>query len=149
MPAAAVRYLMQTEKIQSRIQACTAGLTPAVQAGNGAEFSLLLSMISVNQQQYQPAPRVAGVDAEAFGLPAAGYLDPNAFYNGALAERLNDAVHESSRGEFAMLCSYVDVASRTPRQSRLAADQFEQVALMSSGRLMLNQIAESRLQLSA
>jgi hypothetical protein len=143
---------MQTEKIQSRIQACTAGLTPAVQAGNGAEFSLLLSMISVHQQQYQPAPLVASADAQALRLPAAGYPDPNAFYGEALAERLNDAVQASSRGEFAMLCSYVDVASRTPRQPRqprLAADQFEQVALMSSGHLMLNQIAESRQQLSA
>ncbi len=140
---------MQTEKIESRIESYTAGLTPAVQSGNGAQFSLLLSMIAINQQQYQPAPLAAQAGAEAFRLPASGYPDPNGFYTDVLTERLNDAVHEQSGAEFAMLCSYLDTASRTPLQSRQGADQFEQVALMSSGRLMLSQIADASLQLSA
>jgi len=138
---------MQTDTIQSRIETYTCGLTPAVQSGNGAEFSLLLSLISVNQQQYRPqspAPLV-----ESLQPAGAVFPDPNALYTPELAGRLNRAVHDRQAGEVAMLCSYLDTAARTPAQARQARDQFEQVALMSSGRPLLDQIAASRLQLSA
>ncbi|MFC6671407.1 hypothetical protein [Marinobacterium aestuariivivens] len=82
-------------------------------------------------------------------MPEPLYPDPREFYSDALTERLNRSVSERQRGEFAMLCSYVDTGSRTPRSGRQALDQFEQVALMSSGRLMLDRIEQSRIQLSA
>jgi hypothetical protein len=62
---------------------------------------------------------------------------------------LNQAVSQRQTGDFALLRSYLDTAARTPGQVRQAQDQFEQVALLSSGRLMLDQIAGSRVQLSA
>lgn len=138
---------MQTDLIQNRIETYTSGLTPAVQAGNGAEFSLLLSLISVNQQQYRTLE--APPRADTMPQAEAAFPDPNAFYTAELTEQLNQAVHSGQAGEFAMLRSYLDTAARMPAQARQAPDQFEQVALMSSGRLMLDQIAGSRLQLSA
>ncbi|UTW11578.1 hypothetical protein [Marinobacterium rhizophilum] len=138
---------MHTDPIQNRIETYTTGLTPAVQSGNGAEFSLLLSLISVNQQQYRPLLSLPAADA---GPQAeAAFPDPNRFYTPELTEQLNQAVSSQHTGDFAMLRSYLDTAARTPTQARQAQDQFEQVALMSSGRLMLDQIAGSRLQLSA
>ncbi|NVK44282.1 MAG: hypothetical protein HWE39_23860 [Oceanospirillaceae bacterium] len=139
---------MQTDHIQSRIDNLTAGLTPAVQSGQGAQFSLLLSLIAVNQQQYTPA-RPAPESAGDFQLPPLAYPDPNGFYSDALTERLNRSVHEQQRGEFALICSYLDSACRTPYRAQRARDQFEQVALMSGGRMLLNQIEASQLQLSA
>ncbi|GGO86791.1 hypothetical protein GCM10011348_38500 [Marinobacterium nitratireducens] len=139
---------MQTDAIQSRIENLTAGLTPAVQAGQGAQFSLLLSLISVNQQQYTPAqpPPAQGAVEPA---PEPRYPDPRSFYTEAFTERLNRSLRQSQPGEFALLCSYLDVAASIPRQTQRALDRFEQVALMSSGRLMLDRIEASRLQLSA
>ncbi|ANG64260.1 hypothetical protein A8C75_18445 [Marinobacterium aestuarii] len=138
---------MYTDPIQSRIETYTCGLTPAVQAGNGAEFSLLLSLISVNQLQYPALPAQPLLEASVPARP--GFPDPNDFYTAELTGQLNQAVSEHQTGEFAMLCSYLDTAARTPGQARQAQDQFEQVALMSSGRLMLDQIAGARVQLSA
>jgi hypothetical protein len=138
---------MYSDPIQNRIETFTCGLTPAVQSGNGAEFSLLLSLISVNQLQYRALPAQPLVDTPA-PVPAS-FPEPNNLYTPALAGQFNQALSEQQAGEFAMLCSYLDTAARTPVQARQAQDQFEQVALMSSGRLLLDQIAASRLQLSA
>lgn len=138
---------MYTEPIQNRIETYTRGLTPAVQSGNGAQFSLLLSLISVNQLQYR-ALQVQPL-AEATPPEQAGFPNLSDLYTPELAGRLNRAVHDRQAGEVAMLCSYLETAARTPVQARQAQDQFEQVALMSSGRLLLDQIAASRLQLSA
>jgi hypothetical protein len=138
---------MYTDPIQNRIETYTCGLAPAVQAGNGAEFSLLLSLISVNQLQYRALPAQPLVEA---ALPAQpGFPDPNTLYTPELTGQLNQAVSQRQTGDFALLRSYLDTAARTPGQVRQAQDQFEQVALLSSGRLMLDQIAGSRVQLSA
>nr|WP_067298062.1 hypothetical protein [Marinobacterium profundum] len=138
---------MYTDPIQNRIETYTSGLTPAVQSGNGAEFSLLLSLISVNQLQYRALPAQSLLEAPVSAQP--GFPDPNALYTPELTGQLNQAVSEHQTGDFAMLRSYLDTAGRTPGQARQAQDQFEQVALMSSGRLMLDQIVGSRVQLSA
>jgi hypothetical protein len=138
---------MYTDPIQNRIETYTCGLAPAVQAGNGAEFSLLLSLISVNQLQYRALPAQPLVEASLPAQP--GFLDPNTLYTPELTGQLNQAVSQRQTGDFALLRSYLDTAARTPGQVRQAQDQFEQVALLSSGRLMLDQIAGSRVQLSA
>jgi len=139
---------MQTDAIQSRIDTFTAGLTPAVQSGQGAQFSLLLSLISVNQQQYTPVP-AASASVGGFRLPALTYPDPNSFYGDTLTARLNRSVRDQQRGEFALLCSYLDAVSRTPQPARRALERSEQVALMDAASQAPAQIEASRLLLSA
>jgi hypothetical protein len=88
---------MQTEEFQNCIQTYTASLTPAVQAGLGARFSLLLSLISVHQQQ-SSSGLPAGVGRSDFSLPEASYPDPRGFYSDGLTERLNQSVKAQQGG---------------------------------------------------
>lgn len=143
---------MQSEKILARIETYTANLPQAVQSSNGAQFALLLSLIASNQEIYRPAATATGDGS--FTLPetrAGSYPDPNEFYSSAVVDRLNRSVNGGERGEYAYLVSQVDVQSRIPRQQRLAADTFAQVALQASGRMMLDNIDQSRraIQVSA
>jgi hypothetical protein len=116
-----------------------------VQSSNGAQFAMLLSLIASNQEIYTPVRAPATGDG-SFDLPQPEltYPDPNEFYTAAVVERLNRAVNSGERGEYAYLVSHVDTRSHMPRQGRLAADSFEQVALASSGRMMLDTIDQSR-----
>ncbi len=147
---------MQTdrlERIESRIETYTANLAQAVQGGSRAQFSMLLSIISANQAQQRPQPALEAVagagGGSGFSLPAAEspYPDPNEFYSEQLVQRFNEAVSQSLPGDFAYLNSVVDTGARTPRRARLQADQFEKVALISAGRLMLHEIEQSRQQI--
>lgn len=131
-------------RIDNRVEHWTADLTPAVQAGQGARFSLLLSLISVKQQYRIQEPPVF-VSGSQFRLQAPLYPDPNTFYTDGLTERLNRAVSEQHRGEFALLCSYVDTASRMPRRN---AERFEQVARIT-GAEMRDRVEQSRVQVAA
>lgn len=142
---------MITEQIQNRIETLTATLPQAVQSSNGAQFALMLSLISANQEIYTPQAASAVGDG-SFQLPQAEanhYPDPNEFYTPPVVDRLNHAVNGAEWGEYAYLVSQVDLQSRIPRSSRIATDQFEQVALQSSGRMMLETIEQSRRSFSA
>ncbi|WP_027852763.1 hypothetical protein [Marinobacterium litorale] len=137
---------MQTELIQQRIENYTADLPQAVQSSNGAQFAMLLSLIASNQEVYTPQRAPATGDG-TFELPetqALTYPDPNEFYTPAVVDRLNRSVNSGERGEYAYLVSQVDTQSHIPRRGRIAADTFEQVALASSGRMMLETIDQSR-----
>ncbi len=135
---------MQTERIQSRIETYTSNLTQAVQGGSGAQFSLLLSMISANQDLFALAePRPTG---EGFALPEGQvrYPNPNEFYDGEVVERLNVSVHEDQRGEFAYVNSYIETGARTPVGARKAVDHLEKVAVLAAGGAMLDEISTSQ-----
>lgn len=137
---------MRSEAIETRIENYTARLPQAVQSSNGAQFSLLLSLIASNQELYRPgAAAEAGAGGFALPEPALSrYPDPNEFYTDELVGRLNQAVNAGLRGEYAYLVSQVDVQSQLPRRQRLAADSFAQVALEASGRIMLDTVDQSR-----
>ncbi|TCK05735.1 hypothetical protein CLV83_2663 [Marinobacterium mangrovicola] len=142
---------MQTEHIQQRIETYTADLPQAVQSSNGARFAMLLSLIASNQEAYTPLRRPVTGDG-SFELPEAqplSYPDPNEFYTSEVVGRLNGSVNNRQRGEFAYLVSHVDTQAHIPNQAQSAADNFAQVALMSSGRMMLESIAQSRRSISA
>jgi len=141
---------MRSEAIETRIENYTARLSQAVQSSNGAQFSLLLSLIASNQELYQPGTATEA-SAAGFALPesaASGYPDPNEFYTDELVGRLNQSVNAGLRGEYAYLVSQVDVQSHLPRRQRLAADSFAQVALAASGRIMLDTVDQSRRSIS-
>lgn len=139
---------MQTEKIQARIESYTSNLTQAIQGGSGAQFSLLLSMISANQELFQPAPASASGTGFALPVEVPEYPDPNTLYTPQVTERFNHSVNDHLRGDFAYLNAYVDTGSRTPRNLSRALDSFEKVSLMAAGKMMLSEINSSRATLA-
>lgn len=136
---------MKSEQIQQRIETYTASLPQAVQAPNGASFAMLLSLIASNQEIYTPtAAAVTGEDQFALAPEPPLYPDPGELNTGEVVERLNQAINRDQPGEYAYLVSYLDTRAHMPRQSTAANDRFQQVALASSGRMMLEVIDQSR-----
>ncbi len=141
---------MRTEQIQTRIEGYTSNLSQAVQSGSGAQFSMLLSLIHSNQALMKPEAAPVVGDG-SFSLPQAEtvYPDPNELYNDQVTERLNNAVHDGLVGDFAYVNGYLYSLSNTPRQQQLAADEYARVGLLSTGQLMVNEIEQSKQQISA
>ncbi|MGH1462966.1 MAG: hypothetical protein ACRBB6_13130 [Neptuniibacter sp.] len=139
---------MRTEQIQTKIEGYTSNLSHAVHSGNGAQFSMLLSMIHSNQMQLKP--EAVSSDAE-FKLPEAEtvYPDPNELYDDQVVERLNNAIHDGLVGDFAYVNGYLYSHAHTPRQQQVASDNYAKIALMSTGKLMIDEIEESRQQIRA
>jgi len=140
---------MQLEQIQSSIETYTSNLPQAVQAGQGAQFSMLLSLITASEQ-LKPQQEAAASGAE-FKLPETGnkYPNPNDFYSAEVVDGLNRSVNQSRLGDHAYLRSLVDVKAKEPVASQAKADEFEKVALMSAGKLMLDHISASNSQFRA
>ena len=136
---------MKSEQIQQRIESYTAALPQAVQSPNGARFAMLLSLIASNQEIYRP-PAGAETPEERFEMDASTltYPDPNELYSEDLVERLNHSINAGERGEYAYLVSYLDTRAQLPRNGAAAGDDFQQLALTSSGRMMLDTIDRSR-----
>lgn len=136
---------MQTEQIQqNRIESYTAGLPGAVQGANGAQFALLLSLISANQN-ITPGFAVPATVAPSEVAPVAPYYPTEVEVNKPqLVDRLNKSIHELRFGDFAFINSFIETMAQTPRPNKVAVDEFEKVALMSSGKLMLDHIGIAR-----
>ena len=138
---------MQTEKIQTRIETYTSSLPQAVQSPHGAQFAMLLSLISTNQSNsYQYSSQsVESPRGEGFVLPAeTTYPGIDELHTPYLVERLNHSVNDNIRGDFAYINSHIETRAHTSsRVQRSAADEFAKMALLSSGRLMLDQIGQS------
>lgn len=138
---------MQTEKIQARIETYTSSLPQAVQSPHGAQFAMLLSLISTNQSnsfQYS-SQSVDAVRGEGFSLPeAATYPTIDELHTPYLVERLNHSVNDNIPGDFAYINSHIETrALSLSRVQRASADEFAKMALLSSGRLMLDHISQS------
>lgn len=139
---------MNVEKIESRIENFTTDLTSAVQSGNGAQFSMLLSMIATNQEVYRPEQRR---ESGEFKLPEPEvdlYPSNDELHTPEVVDRLNHSINDELRGDYAYLVSHLHTETLTPRSARRAADNFAKVSLMSAGNLMLDEIAVSRQQIS-
>lgn len=132
---------MQTTEVQNnRIETYTAALPQAVQKSNGAQFALMLSLISANQQPSTGFSVVANQPSASEQVEEPRYPTAIEVNTPPLVERLNDAIHRLRFGDFAYINSFIDTMAQTPRPSVRSADSFEKVALLSSGRLMLNEI---------
>ncbi len=143
--------MMQTEAIQTRIETYTSSLPQAVQAPHGAQFALLLSLISTNQAntaQYAPlaAPESSGA---AFTISEPLYLNESELHSPQLVERLNTAVHDHLEGDFAYVNSHIATLAERPRSPVASADSFAKMALIASGSLVLDQIQESKMTIRA
>lgn len=137
---------MQTEKIQARIETYTSSLPQAVQSPHGAQFAMLLSLISTNQSNsYQYSSQaIQQKSGEGFSLPEEDrYPSIDELHTPYLVERLNHSVNDNIPGDFAYINSYIETRALTTRTHRSAADEFAKMALQSSGRLMLDHIGTS------
>ncbi len=138
---------MQTEKIQARIETYTSSLPQAVQSPHGAQFAMLLSLISTNQSNsYEHSSQsVDSPRGEGFVLPAeAAYPGIDELHTPYLVERLNHSVNDNIPGDFAYINSHIQTcALSSSRLQRSSADEFAKMALLSSGRLMLDHIGQS------
>jgi len=135
---------MHSDRIQlERIETYTASLPSAIQGANGAQFAMLLSMITANQDMAPSfqLPAVAQEQTVAVQTPYPTEVEVN---KPQLVERLNDAVHQLRFGDFAYVNSFIETMAETVRPSQSAVDQFEKIALMSSGKLMLDHINIAR-----
>lgn len=139
---------MQVERIEQQIETYTSTLSQAVQSGQGAQFSMLLSMISASEDQ--AAKKVAA--GSGFELPEnqeLSYPDPDSLYDEAMVGRLNTSVGANNFADMAYVLSHVHAHSIVPENRALAADSYAKVGLISSGKLMIDEIETSRSQFSA
>lgn len=149
------RHCMQTEIIQSRIEGYTSTLPKAVQSSQGAQFALLLSLISTNQsnsQTYEPSSASQqNASGEGFALPQAStYPSVDELHTPELVERLNLSVNENLPPDFAYVNSHIMAKADQPREGRPGTmDEFAKMALMSAGKLMLEQIEQSQHSISS
>ena len=134
---------MQIDRIEQQIESYTSSLTRAVNDGQGAQFSMLLSLIN-NAEDL--SLRKAKVSGEGFELPEPeelAYQDPDSLYTADVVNRLNHSVAKEGLGDFAYLLSHIDHQTHRPVNESLAQDYFARVGLASAGRLMLNEIESS------
>ncbi len=136
---------MQADQIQlERIETYTASLPSAIQGANGAQFAMLLSLITANQDlgnNFQvPQPVESDVQAQQQSI----YPTEVEVNKPVLVQRLNDSIHQLRFGDFAFVNSFIETVAEKPRTQQARADEFEKVALMSSGKLMLDHINIAR-----
>ena len=136
--------IMQTDQIQlERIQTYTASLPSAIQGSNGAQFAMLLSLITANQD-ITPGFQLPVQQRPEQAVAQSIYPSTVEVNKPELVERLNDSIHHLRFGDFAFINSFIETIAETPRPYQFAADAFEKVALMSSGKLMLDHIGTAR-----
>ncbi|EPJ44093.1 MAG: hypothetical protein OFPII_37530 [Osedax symbiont Rs1] len=142
---------MQTDQVQlERIETYTASLPSAIQGANGAQFAMLLSLITANQDSVPVFKLPVAAQSEQSSVQSV-YPSEVEVNKPQLVERLNNAIHQLRFGDFAFINSFIETVAETPRFNSTAVDTFEKVALMSSGKLMLDHIhtAKSSLSLAA
>ncbi len=146
---------MQTEIIESRIEGYTSTLPKAVQSSQGAQFALLLSLISTNQsngERYQAtAQNRQETSGDGFSLPQANtYPSVEELHTPELVGRLNHSVNDHIPQDFAYVNSHIMAKADQPREATKGSfDDFAKMALMSSGKLMLEQIEVSQHSIAA
>ncbi|MGB1238372.1 MAG: hypothetical protein ACPG4U_09200 [Pseudomonadales bacterium] len=135
---------MQTDQIQqTRIETYTASLPGAIQGANGAQFAMLLSLITANQN-ITPSFALPGAIQPVQEPQQPSYPTEVEVNKPYLVDRLNQAVHNLRFGDFAYINSFIETTAETVRPAQTRADEFEKVALMSSGKLMLDHIDTAR-----
>lgn len=139
---------MRAEQIQTRIEGYTSTLSHAVQGGNGAQFSMLLSLIHSNQQLL-PSEKSSIVTQGNFQLPHedSSYPNINELYTSEVTDRLNGAFNYGLSGDLAYVNGYLYTHSNTPKNRQLASDEYAKIGLMSAGQLMLEEIEKSDRQI--
>ncbi len=142
---------MQTnEVVHARIDALTAGLSSAVRQTGGADFALMLSMIS--ESQVLAKQLTEDVDG---GVLAAEVSSRDQLYSSDIVGKLNQSLKDGQLGELQLLVSWLETV---PLQGRVAslpnleADAgvpMAQAALLARQYGMLDEVSDARLSLAA
>ena len=146
--------MQTTEVVHARIDALNEGLSSAVRKTDGAQFALMLSMISESQAQVSQLESKADEDVVSSAISSRDEL-----YTAEIVGRLNQAFHRGEAGELALLISWLESVPlegrrRPPVESsaaQLGADQMplSQAAVLARRYGMLDEIRESRLSFAA
>ncbi|WP_114697239.1 hypothetical protein [Motiliproteus coralliicola] len=145
---------MRSEEIvNARIEALHAGVSPAVRRSDGAQFAMMLSMISASQDW---ARQLSGGPSQDSEVPSK--LDRNHLYTPELVGRMGQALQQDRPGDLQMLVSWLDTVPLSGRFRAPAAVQQEssgeqlplsQAAVLAKGYDMVDEIRQSSLQVAA
>jgi hypothetical protein len=138
--------------VDSRIDLLTASLNPAVRAIGGAQFSLMLSMISESHHQAQRLKSMESADA--LGAAEMSRMD---LYTPEVVGELNRSLHDRHRGALHLTISWLDTVPLRGRlkpvmegAGHLEGVPLRQAALLAKTRYaMIDEINDSRRQGSA
>ncbi|MFT5722506.1 MAG: hypothetical protein ACI9W6_002835 [Motiliproteus sp.] len=139
------------EIVNARIDALQAGVNPAVQRPDGAQFALMLSMISASQEWAQQLSLQAK-SAE----PNGGLLDRNQLYTPEIAGDMARSLLEGRPGDLHMWLSWLD----TKPLSRMASPELasitdvdtvplSQAAVLAKRYDLVGEVRQSRVLLAA
>ena len=140
------------EIVHARIDALTGGLAGAVRKTDGAQFALMLSMISESKQLVSRL-EVASQDS----LPSEQIESRDELYTSELVGRLNNALRKGNMGDLQLLISWLDTVPLEGRQRALQSEgdvseanvPLSQAAVLAGRYSMLDEIKDSRLRIAA
>ncbi len=143
-----------SEVVHARVDALTEGLTTAVRKTDGAQFALMLSMISESQTLAQTLEKIAETGSE----PAAQAIENrDELYTPEIVGRLSTALQQGRGGDLQMMLSWLETVPLSgrsrPRPALPAGEQsgvsFSQAAVMAAQYGVLDEIRDSRVRLAA
>ncbi|MEH6472797.1 MAG: hypothetical protein V7752_16275 [Halopseudomonas sp.] len=139
------------EIVNARIDALHAGVNPAVQRAGGAQFALMLSMISASQEWAQQL----SLQAQEAG-PEIVSGDRNQLYTPELVGDMARALQEGRPGDLQMWVSWLDTVPlggrvKSTSESAVSADAvpLSQAAVLAKHYGMVDEVRQSRVQLAA
>ncbi|MEH6825482.1 MAG: hypothetical protein V7629_16405 [Motiliproteus sp.] len=143
------------EIVNARIDALHAGVNPAVRHTDGAQFALMLSMISASQDWAQQlALRDPGSDSG--GEPAAAIVDRSQLYTPEMAGEMARALQEGRTGDLQMQLSWLDSVPLQRRPGAVSAASVDsaavplsQAAVLAKRYDLVGEVRQSRVQLAA
>lgn len=139
------------EIVNARIEALHAGVNPAVGRAGGAQFALMLSMISASQEWAQQLT-MRGQSAESEAVVA----DRNQLYTPEMAGDMARALLEGRPGDLQMWLSWLDTVPM--RKVSGSAAQYvtdagtvslSQAAVLARRYDLVDEVRQSRIQLAA
>lgn len=139
------------EIINARIDALHAGVNPAVRRADGAQFALMLSMISASQEwSQQLSLRDQGEKADSRAA------DRNRLYTPEIAGTMAQALKEGRLGDLHMWISWLDTMPLNrkvqPLLESVAGSEvvpLSQAAVLAKRYDMVDEVRQSRVQLAA
>ncbi|OMH39068.1 hypothetical protein [Motiliproteus sp. MSK22-1] len=140
------------EIVHARIDALTGGLGSAIRKTDGAQFALMLSMISESKHLVSHL-EAASQDS----LPSEQVESRDELYTSEVVGRLNNALRKGNMGDLQLLISWLDTVPLEGRQRPVQRGAeigegnvpLSQAAVLAGRYSMLEEIKDSRLRVAA
>ncbi len=141
------------EIINARIETLHAGVRTAVQRPDGAQFALMLSMISASQELAQQLAA-----KEQSGDGAAASVDRDDLYTPEMVGQMAGALQDGRSGDLQMWVSWLETVPPGLIKKRLSAAAvpanvdavpLSQAAVLAKRYHMLDEIRQSRVKIAA